>query len=48
MVSDSCYMSMKLENAYNVFLNDIQLVAGGGYNTDHIYPVYFSIEEQTQ
>ena len=26
--------------------NDLQLVAGGGYNTDHIYPVYFNIEEE--
>ena len=28
--------------------NDLKLVAGGGYNTDHIHPVYFNIEEQTQ
>lgn len=25
--------------------NDLQLVAGGGYNTDHIYHVYFDIKE---
>ena len=28
--------------------NDLKLVAGGGYNTDHIYPVYFNIEEVKQ
>ena len=28
--------------------NDLKLVAGGGYNTDHIHPVYFNIEEIKQ
>ena len=28
--------------------NDLKLVAGGGYNTDHICPVYFNIEEEKQ
>ena len=28
--------------------NDLQLVAGGGYNTDHIYHVYFDIKEENK
>ena len=32
----------------NHIKNDLKLVAGGGYNADHICPVYFNIEEVKQ
>ena len=36
---------MSRESIVNHIKNDLALVAGGGYNTDHIRDVRFTIEE---
>lgn len=36
---------MSRESIVNYIKNDLALVVGGGYNTDHIRGVYFTIEE---
>lgn len=33
------------EDKYNYMKNDLMLVAGGGYNTDHIHNVEFEIKQ---